>query len=115
MLSFLPGVLLVGFYLLALFLVSLQPPGADEVAYAFGMAVLVVLTVLSELVALGFGVAGALQRRRKRTFALLGVTCSVIVLAAIHAQVGLADLASGAIAFFTEPPPKVDIVSPGKE
>lgn len=115
MLSFFPGVLLVGACWLALSLISMQPPGADEVAHAFGMAVLVVLTVLSELVALGLGVAGALQRRCKRTFAVFGVARSVLVLAVIHAQVGLGDLASGAVAFFTEPRPKIHHVSPGNE
>jgi hypothetical protein len=37
------------------------------------------------------------------------------VLAAIQVWVGLGDLASGVVAFFTEPPPKVHIVSPKNE
>lgn len=76
------------------------------------MLMLLVLTVLSELVALGLGVVGMLQRRRERTFAFLGVACSVL-LAVAHAQVGLEDLVSGAIAFFTEPQPQIH--SPGNK
>jgi hypothetical protein len=60
-------------------------------------------------------VAGDLQRRRKRTFAFLGIACAAFVLAAIQVWVGLGDLASGVVAFFTEPPPKVHIVSPKNE
>ena len=110
MLSFFPGLLLVGVYWLVLFLVSLQPAGADTVAYGFGMAVLAVLTALSELAALGLGIAGALQRNRM--FAFLGVACGVLVLALIDSQVGLVDLARF-IAAFTQTQPEV--VSPGNE
>ena len=95
--------------------VNAQPPDADTVAYAFGMTALTLLTVLSELLALGLGVAGALQQRHKRTFAFLGVVCAVSVLAVIHVMVGLGDLASGVVAFFTEPVPKVHVVSPKNE
>ena len=109
-LSFSPGLLLVGVYWLVLFLVSLQPAGADTVAYGFGMAVLAVLTALSELAALGLGIAGALQRQRNRMFAFLGVACGVLVLALIDSQVGLVDLARF-IAAFTQTQPEV--VSPG--
>ncbi len=48
----------MGAYWLALVLISVQPPGVDEVAYAFGVTVLAVLTALFERVALGFEVAG---------------------------------------------------------
>jgi hypothetical protein len=113
-LSFVPGVLLVGIYWLVLFLISTQPPGADETGYAFGMFALLLLTILSELVALGLGVAGVFQRQRKRLFALLGVACSIFVLALINTQVELVDLASG-IAAMTEPQPKIHYVSPGNE
>ena len=71
-----------------------------------------VLTALSEIAALGLGITGALQRRRKRSFAFLGVVCSFLVLAVIHFQVGLADLVS-LVAALTEPQPKVHVVSPG--
>ena len=67
------------------------------------------------ILALVLGVAGLLQRRRKRLLALLGVACSLLLFAALHAQVELGDLGSGVTAFFTEPPPKVHIVSPGDD
>jgi hypothetical protein len=114
-LSFFPGVLLVGIDRLVSYLISLQPPGADEVGCAFGMAALAVLTVLSELVALGLGIAGALQRHRRKMFAFLGVACSVLVLAMINSQVGLVDLAKFIAAFFMESQPKVHVVSPRNE
>jgi hypothetical protein len=104
-------VLLVGIDRLVSYLISLQPPGADEVGYAFGMFVLAVLTVLSEIVALGLGIAGALQRHHRRMFAFLGVACSVLVLAVINSQAGLVDLAKFFAAFFTESQPKVHVVS----
>jgi hypothetical protein len=66
-LSFFPAMLLVGTYWLVLFLLSRQPPGADETGYAFGMFFLLLLTIMSELVALGLGVVGAFQRRRSRS------------------------------------------------
>jgi hypothetical protein len=98
-LSFFPGVLLVGIDRLVSYLISLQPPGADEVGYASGMFVLAVLTVLSEI------------GHHKRMFAFLGVACSVLVLAVINSQVGLVDLAKFFAAFFTESQPKVHVVS----
>jgi hypothetical protein len=85
------------------------------VGYAFGMTALAALTVLSELAALGLGIAGALQRHRKGMFAFLCVACSVLVLAVIDSHVGLVDLAKFIAAFFTEPQPKVHGVSHGNE
>ena len=112
-LSFFPGVLLVGAYWLALLLISRQPPGgADEVGYAFGLLMLVLLTTLSEIVALGLGIAGTLQRHRKRTFALVGVACSVLVLAVIHSEVGLERLAFGILEGIINPPEVHHIGSP---
>jgi hypothetical protein len=73
------------------------------------------MTALSEIAALGLGIAGALQRRRKWTFAFVGVACAVLVLAVIHVMVGLGDLASGVVALFTEPMPKVHVVSSKNE
>jgi hypothetical protein len=113
--SFVPAVLFVGIDRLVIYLISKQPPAADEVGYAFGMAVLAVLTVLSEMAALGLGIAGALQRQRKRLFAFLGAACAVLVLAVINSQVGLVDLARFFAAFFMEDQPKVYGVSPGNE
>ncbi len=65
-LSFFPAMLLVVIYWMVLYAISKQPPEADTVAYGFGMFVLVGLTTLSEIAALGLGIAGALQRHRKR-------------------------------------------------
>ncbi len=101
-LSFFPAVLLVGIGLLATYLISKQPPEADEVGYAFGMFILVALMALSELVALGLGIAGAFQRHRKRLFGFLGVACSILVLAVINSQLGFVDLAKFIAAFFME-------------
>ncbi|MDQ3659031.1 MAG: hypothetical protein M3338_05090 [Actinomycetota bacterium] len=70
------------------------------------------MAILSELAALGLGVAGALQRRRKKSFAFLGVACSVLFLALIEAQVGFADVASFIVAM-TEPQPVIH--SPGNK
>jgi hypothetical protein len=72
-LSFLPVALLVGAFALVLYLTRNDPPGTDQTGYGLGMLMLVLLTTLSEIVALGLGIAGALQRHRKRTFALVGV------------------------------------------
>lgn len=43
------------------------------------------MTLLSEIVALGLGIAGALQARRKRLFAFLGIACCILVLVAVFA------------------------------
>lgn len=105
-LSLVPGVLLVGLYRLVLFLVSRAPPGADETGYGAGMIVLALLTTLSEIVALGLGIAGVVQRRRKRLFAFLGIACSVFFLAVINSWAGFVDLASF-VAGAVETEPKV--------
>jgi hypothetical protein len=78
----LSGLLLVGLVSLGLILRYVNPPG-DPVAHGFWLLVLALLTVLSALVALGLGTAGALQRRRKRLFAFLGIVCSILVFAAL--------------------------------
>ncbi len=80
----LSGLLLVGLVSLGLILRYVNPPG-DPLAHGFWLLVLVVLTVLSGLVALGLGAAGALQRRRKRLFAFLGIACSILVFAILVA------------------------------
>ncbi len=97
---------------LVMLAVSRQPVGADTAAYGFGLFVLTLATAMCEVAALAMGLAGALQRRHKRTFALLGVACSVLVLVAIHDQAGLGRLVHMAVAFFTESPPKVHTVQP---
>ena len=68
-------------------------------AYGFGLLMVGFLLVLAEILALGLGVAGTLQRRRKRSFAFLGVASSALVLAVILAQVDW----PGYIASFLEP------------
>jgi len=104
------GLLLASLALLAWSLRGWDPPG-DEAAYGFGLIMLSFLLVLAEILALGLGVAGTLQRRRKRSFALLGVACSALMLAVILAQVDWV----GFIASFSEPIPKVHIVPSGNE
>ena len=91
-----------------------DPPGADETGYAYLVLLLVLATLLCQIVALGLGVAGVLQRRRRRLFALLGIACSVLVVATILSWAGpinLARLAAG----LTQPQPEVHHVSPGNE
>ena len=78
----LSGLLLVGLVSLGLILRYIKPPG-DPVAHGFWLLVLALLTALSALVALGLGIVGALQRRRKRLLAFLGIACSTLVFAAL--------------------------------
>ncbi len=61
------------------------PPDYDA-GVGMGVAGITVLSLLSEVVALVLGVAGALQRWRKRMFAFLGMACSVLVLAIAYVQ-----------------------------
>lgn len=56
------------------------PPDYDA-GVGVGVAGITALSLLSEVVALGLGVAGVLQGRRKRMFAFLGIACSIVVLA----------------------------------
>ena len=76
----LSGLLLGGLVSLGLIVRYVKPPG-DPVAHGFWLLLLTLLTVLCALVALGLGAAGALQRRRKRLFAFLGIVCSILVFA----------------------------------
>ena len=76
----LSGLLLGGLVSLGLIVRYVKPPG-DPVAHGFWLLLLTLLTVLCALVALGLGAAGALQRRRKRLFAFLGIVCSIVVFA----------------------------------
>ena len=101
------GTLLAALALLAWLLRGWDPPG-DEVAYGFGLIAMTFVLVLAEVLALGLGVAGALQRRRKRSFAIFGVACSALVLTLLVAQID----AAAFIASFSEPSPKVRTVSP---
>ncbi len=72
--------LLGGLVSLGLIVRYVKPPG-DPVAHGFWLLLLTLLTVLCALVALGLGAAGALQRRRKKLFAFLGIVCSILVFA----------------------------------
>lgn len=83
--SLVPVALLEALVSLAPLLSVAAPSRAEEVGFDAAFA-LVLLTPICELVALALGIAGSLQRRRKRTFALLGVACSVLVLAAFFAR-----------------------------
>jgi hypothetical protein len=104
-LSILPLVLFASASALVLYLTWNDPPGADQTGYGFGLIMLSLLTALSQVVALGLGVAGTLQRQRKRTLALVGVVCSVLVLAWINSEVGgLGRLAFGILEQITNPP-----------
>ena len=78
----LSGLLLVGLVCVGLILRYVKPPG-DPLAHGFWLLLLTLLTVLCALVALGLGIAGALQRRRKRLFAFLGIACSTLVFAVL--------------------------------
>ena len=81
--ALLAGLFLGGLVSLGLILRYVKPPG-DPVAHGFWLLVLTLLTVLSALVALGLGTAGALQRRRKRRlFAFLGIACGTLVFAVL--------------------------------
>ena len=93
MLSFFPGLLFVGYLLLLAF--SAQH-GQDQgkflpdngAWYAFMDFVLTSAILVSEVLALGLGIAGIAQRGRKKLFAFLGIACSVLVFAIAYAHDG---------------------------
>lgn len=80
-----------------------SPPGSEQTGAAGIMIFLLLLTVPLELMALGFGIAGSLQRRRKRWLAFVGVVCSVLVLALINPEVELGRLVLGIPELFNPP------------
>jgi hypothetical protein len=86
-LALVPG---LAFVALVLLLVIQARTASQFQEYAAGWGVLtfmLVLTItLSEITALVLGIAGALQRRRKRLFAFLGVATSVVVLVFAYVQ-----------------------------
>jgi hypothetical protein len=86
-----------------LYLTRNDPTGADQTGYGFGLIMLSLLTVFLEIVAFGLGLAGTLQRRRKRTFALVGAACSVLVLVWLNAEVELGRLVLGIPELFDPP------------
>lgn len=63
--------------------VSSLPPGADTVAVGFGVLMLMLVSAVSEIIAVGLGTVGVLRQRRKRLFAFLGITCSSLALLAL--------------------------------
>ena len=89
-LSFFPGLLFVGFLMLMSYYAQQQTRESmlhdNGAAMAAGGFFLTSTIFLSELVALGLGVAGAIQRERKRSFAVLGIVCSILVYAVAYAQ-----------------------------
>ena len=60
------------------------PPELTPSGALFTLVILMLM--LLNVVALGFGIAGVLQRRRKRLNALLGIACSVLVLMVAYVQ-----------------------------
>ena len=73
-------------------------PG-DEVAYGFMVVMLVLGIALSTIVALVLGVVAALQRRRRRLFAVLGVSCSLLAFAVVYIGWDIQELALGLAVF----------------
>ena len=90
-LSFFPGLFFVGYLLLRAFSAQHgQDQGKfspDNGAYCALTGFLLTSSILlSELLALGLGIAGIAQRERKKLFAFLGIACSVLVFAIAYAQ-----------------------------
>ena len=113
-LSFAPAALLAILVALVFMAAIKDPPGADETGYGFLVLFLVLGTLLCQVVAMVLGVAGALQRRRERSYAFLGIACSVLAVATILSLVGPVNLALRT-AGLMEAQPKVHVVSPGNE
>ena len=56
------------------------PGGVDESSVVVGLLGLgIVLGLLINVVGLGLGVAGAIQRRRKKLFAILGIVLNAVI------------------------------------
>ena len=89
-LSFFPGLLFAGYLLLLAYCVQQQTRASllheDGAALAAGGFFLTSTILLIELVALGLGVAGLMQRERKKLFAFLGIACSLLVFYVAYAQ-----------------------------
>lgn len=92
-LALVPGLLFVLLILLIPFLddvVAPEPPAPDLAPDAPGLGLLVIILALtialSEIMALVLGIAGVLQRRRKRLFAFAGIAASVMVLVFAYVQ-----------------------------
>ena len=120
-LSFFAGLLFLAYLWSVLRWAQLEQTGRapfhdSEPALAAGGFFLMAMAFLTGLVALGLGVAGAIQRERKKAFAFLGIACSVLALAMLNTELGFAELTS-AITGITDPGPNVEVhvVSPGSE
>lgn len=88
-LSFFPGLLFVGYLVLLTFAAQQaqeRPLPDDGAGYAILGFFLTSTILLSELLALGLGVAGVTQRERRRLFAFLGIACSILVFVIAYAQ-----------------------------
>ncbi len=89
-LSFFPGVLFLGILLISALFPNLYgdqtDPTYDGAAVGFFIAFWLLMFLLLNVIALGFGIAGVLQRRRKRTYAVLGMACSVLILVIAYTQ-----------------------------
>lgn len=67
----------VGIILLLSIVVEMDPGTVEENAgRAFIIGALVILGIIAEIVALGLGIAGLLQKQCKRAFPIMGVVCS---------------------------------------
>ncbi len=89
-LSFFPGLLFVAYLMLTAYYLQRLTPGSgmydNGPALAAGGFFLTSAILLSELLALGLGVAGLTQRERKKLFAFLGIACSVLVFYIAYSQ-----------------------------
>ena len=87
LLALIPGLLFAA--LILLFAILLRTVSQPQ-EYAAGWGVLVLLVILmilvSEILALVLGIAGVLQKRRKRLFAFLGIALSVLVFVSGYVQ-----------------------------
>ncbi len=89
-LSFFPGMLFLVLLLISALLPNPYEARADltydGAAVGFFLAFWLLTLLLLNVIALGFGIAGVLQRRRKRLYAILGIACSVLVLGIAYIQ-----------------------------
>ncbi len=90
-LSFFAGLLFLAYLWSVLRWAQLEQAGRapfhdSEPAFAAGGFFLTSMVFLAELVALGLGVAGVIQWKRKKVFAFLGIACSLLVFYIAYAQ-----------------------------
>ena len=65
---------------------SLRPPGLDAPGFFLGAALLMLLVLILNVVALGPGMAGVVQRRHKWSFAFVGTILSVAIFVVAYIQ-----------------------------